>query len=205
MFWLLNINGDVLLCILDYVTPDDIVNTAVTCRSLHILAERRLRRHEVLARKYSDIVCIPSWSTPHSQGDSLTNPAMLLRDLINNKTISYYPRKLTIGSYVSNQNPLNPANMETPPIGQILRGLDDAVREKLSLCKYWRPLTQRQFAAETFENEKLNIIVAVLIILLPNLQCIELRDPRGRDTVVKMLQSIATKTVSRQENERTVF
>lgn len=189
MATLLNLSRDVILCILDQVDPDEIVNFASTCRALHALARGQLQ----MLRKYANVVCIPKWNPLYTQYRSPMRPLKLFRDMIKNEKIRYYPRKLVLKKYSSNQR--RPLEGERGRFGQIIEEVEDEIQKKLPYCKYWRPLIQRQFDAETSDNEKLNIIVAVLIIYLPNLRSIELWDPCKKDTTMKMLKSIATKSV----------
>ena len=193
MATLLNLSPDIILCILDQVGPDEIVNFASTCRALHALARGQLQNHVALLRKYANVVCIPKWNPLYTQYRSPMRPLKLFRDMIKNEKIRYYPRKLILKNYKFNQR--LPLEGERGRFGQIIEELEDAIQKKLPYCKYWRPLIQRHFDAETSDNEKLNIIVAVLIIYLPNLQSIELWDPCKKDTAIKMLKSIANKSI----------
>lgn len=183
---------DVIFCIIDMLPPDDLVNTALTCKHLHALAAHALKKHTALLEKYSHIVCVPSYSPAYLQFGSSICPAILLRDLIENKHIQFYPRKMTIAHYAHHRH-LTP-DFPPPNVTGILRGLDDAVQTKISLSKYWYPDIAQIFASTAFDGDKLNLIVSILIPLFFRLRHMTLFDPASRDNNTQTIASIARKT-----------
>ena len=81
---LLNLPNEVLVEILDYVLPDDLVNFSITCEHIHSLATRSLRVHRVLQRKYFNF----HWKDEHSgrKHDHFER----LQDLLRNPWVGFY-------------------------------------------------------------------------------------------------------------------
>ena len=88
---LLDLSNELLLHILDCVTPLAIVGFATSCKRVSTLAQDELALHRQRIAKYQDVTL---WGCPRHQ--DRPHPILLLRDTCNDWRVAYYTRSLVI-------------------------------------------------------------------------------------------------------------
>ena len=88
---LLDLANEVLLPILDYLPPIEMVSFAMSCKRINTLAEDNLTLHRQRIKKYQNVTllgCSRHQDQPH--------PILLLRDICTDWRVAYYARSLAI-------------------------------------------------------------------------------------------------------------
>lgn len=91
---------EVILQIVEYLSPANGVNFASTCKQIReIEATEPVRQHRQLQKAYTDL----RFSGCHFHETSIKeHPMMLLKAIVANPSIQYYPRSLTIKTCLRN-------------------------------------------------------------------------------------------------------
>ena len=91
MAMLLDLSNELLLQILNSVTPLAIVNSATSCKRIYTLAQDDLALHRQRIAKYQTVTL---WGCPSHQDKP--HPILFLRDVCADWKVAYYARSLVI-------------------------------------------------------------------------------------------------------------
>ena len=158
----------------------DIEQLAMTCKKVYKLAEKRLERHANMRRQYNQVTfsnkvnaAIRKHLTPTC---TIALPACILRDVLSNDEIAFYPQDLIIGclSHPPWGGIRHTLECDSTPYAtdfdhSILKEVQDVLCRKLLECPYLthdRALFLRKHIA--WGNQM--AMVAFLVTLLPNLR-----------------------------------
>lgn len=180
MLSLLSLPNELLVQILEEVRSRDIEQLTMTCKTIYMLAGKRLERHAEMRRQYIQVAfsnksdaAIGKHLTPTS---TIAPPARILRNVLANDDIAFYPQDIIIGclSHPPWGGIRHTLECDSTPYAtdfdhSILKEVQDVLCKKLFECPYLthdRALFFRKHIA--WGNQM--AIVAFLVTLLPNLR-----------------------------------
>lgn len=156
---LLKLPNEILYEILDYVLPDDLVNFSTTCSHIHLLATRALYEHRDLQRKYYNF----HWNYEHDEKDR--DNFERLHDLLRNPRIAFYVKSFQVCDS-------GPGFIEDGIFKFSKRDTD--LLENAIKQHFYSETDKRKDYVERVQNRDMESISALLIMMLPNLEKIEI-------------------------------
>lgn len=98
---LLSLPNELLLNVVNDLLPDDLENFSQTCKIIHALSTNALRAHAANKKKYSKLTL-----SLRSRPDYHKHPLFLIRDILMDPRIAYYPVELLLtGSQIDDHTP----------------------------------------------------------------------------------------------------
>ena len=165
-----SLSNEILLMILEYILPGDIINFSITCRSIHHLSASILREHKRLkstCRIWSD----------YDDGENLIT---LLRKVLNYPRLAYYVEEIVcdIGG--------------GEPPDHLAAGDLEAFKEAFrNSCFVIEDKNEIDLRIKEIEDSEMESILGLLMTLLPNLRQISFTNHPGDtptfDSVIKCI------------------
>lgn len=157
---LLSLPIEIVLQILEEVGPEDIEQVALSCKTAYVLVKKALREHVQRKSKYSRVVFGGLFTRNPS-----VQPASLLRDVLFNEKLVFYPQDIIIGRL--SERAWNPA----PDLHHegIFGDVHNILSRKTHECSYLNDY-DAQSLRKVIAQGKTDAMVAFLITLLPNLR-----------------------------------
>lgn len=169
---LLNLPNEILVLILEEVDPEDLEQVALSCKTVYRLMKRTLIKHADMKRKYSHVI-VSKFFIPIIVGNtprSPLHPASLLRDVLLNNRISFYPQHLAIGQSTDR---LRLGERQVLPQREfdkeIFGNIHDILLKRLHECPYLND-HEAQVWGEFIGQGCQDAMLAFLITLFPNLR-----------------------------------
>ncbi|MCJ1429037.1 hypothetical protein MMC29_006950 [Sticta canariensis] len=169
---LLSFPIEIILQIVKEVSPEDIEQLAMSCKKVYILAGERLRKHAEMKRKYNQLVLCNFSHMDIKKVD----PASILRDVLVNDQIAFYPQDIIIGSlsYRVRQDAQEELALDAPVHSEdfdahFFEDVQDRLLAKLQGCPYLNDYNAQSLRKSITEGHQL-ASVALLITLFPNLR-----------------------------------
>lgn len=169
---LLSLPNEILAQILEEVGPEDLKRVALSCKTIYGLMKRPLIQHADMKRKYSRIIISDYYShnfAGHITG-SPVQPAFLLRLVLLNDRIAFYPQHLFIGKSTDR---LRLGEYEFLPKREfdkeMFADIHDILLKKLHECPYLNDSEARAWGG-LIERGCQDAMLAFLMALFPNLR-----------------------------------
>lgn len=169
---LLSFPIEIILQILVEVSPEDIEQLAMSCKKAYSLAKERLRKHAEMKCNYNQLVLCNFGHLDVKKVD----PASILRDVLVNDQIAFYPHDIIIGSllYPVRQDAQGQQALDAPVHSEDFDGgffedVQDTLLKKLQECPCLNDYDAQSLRENITEGNHL-ATVAFLITLLPNLR-----------------------------------
>lgn len=169
---------EILLHIVNVVSPGDIEQLAMSCKTVKSLAKQRLRTHAEMKCKYTQLM----FCNIHVMGMENKDPALFLRDVLFNEHVAFYPQDITIGSlshlvWQGVQGELAPnAPAHSEDFESFFEDVQDTLWKKLQECPYLDDDDVQSLWEKITGGHQL-ATVPLLITLLPNLRTMYVYTP----------------------------
>lgn len=187
---LLTLPHEILFQILEEVSPDDIEKFVMSCKQIYLLAKDTLRKHAAMKCRYEQIVCnyVGDFDDGSGPRSLPTNPAVLLRDVLVNERVRYYPREIFIGNCSDAEgHPFEGQNLqkngERVDNEEFLADVQDSLLKSLHDCPFLFGNEAEEWNKMIVGNGAGEAIVSFLITLLPNLHSLYASDFEGFDVL----------------------
>lgn len=185
--------------IIDQVNPDDLINFSVCCKSLNVLAQRRLAKHREQIKTYSELQY-----SGYFEVEGGDHPVKLLREICLDDHTASYPRNLSITCYghlddiddpdfddYLSEKELLAKNLDTEIVRKVFDEFESSIDEKLSKSLRFNDKNINIWR-QRLERGTRGAILSLLLLLLPNLEKIHLTDfSLGDEILIDMLDLIA--------------
>lgn len=157
---LLSLPTEIVAQVLEEVGPDDIEQVALLCKIFFVIVKNVLREHTQMKSKYRRVVFGGLFTRNPS-----VQPASLLRDVLLNERLVFYPQEIVIGRLSER------AWNQTPDLHHegIFGDVHDILSRKIQECSYLNDYSA-QSLRKVIAQGKSDAMVAFLITLLPNLR-----------------------------------
>ncbi len=176
---LLDLANELLLQILESLTPIEMVSLATSCKRIHTLAQDNLTLHRQRVERYQNVTlwgCFRHQDQPH--------PIMLLRDICNDWRIAYYARSLAIkccgreplglGQHWSDAWRARPIAQDVETIKSVLPEINIPVHKMLSMAFRWDEAKLDEVFVLT-EHGVRGAILGLLTVSLPAITSISFK------------------------------
>ena len=185
---LLVLPAEMIQTIIDQVSPDDLINFSVCCKSLNVLAQRRLAKHREQIKTYSELRYSDCLKV---DGD---HPVKLLREICLDAHIAFYPRDLNItcelpvdwddSDFVDlSKEELLAKRLDTEIVQKVFDELESTIDEMLSKTLRFNK-NNINIWRQRLERGTRGVILSLLLLLLPNLEKIHLNDFSCEDEIL---------------------
>ena len=195
-----------------YIQPGDILNFSGCCRLTRLLANTAVNEHLELTLRYKHLLFGDQPGSLRGQSVRPRHYSLsLLRDIIISSWLSYYPKEMTIGSFLARDELVHGGqdrqsellNLRTRKIECTLKEHGNALRSTIAKCRY-KNHAERNVWLQSFKRRAPQAMYVLLLLLLPNLQKIEfVGDPfhSDRNEILKprLDKAIQTYTVTSAE------
>ena len=187
---LLDLSNELLLQILESVTPLAIVSFATSCKRINTLAQNNLALHRKRIARYQNVTL---WGCPRHQDKP--HPILLLRDICNDWKVAYHARSLVIRccGMVQPQPYLywdNFIAQELKTIKNVLPKIVTPVCRMLSKALLWDEDKVNNILDKT-EYGPRGAILGLLMVSLPAIRSITFKDYVWRDELwIESMKSI---------------
>ena len=186
---LLDLANELLLQILESLTPIEMVSLATSCKRIHTLTQDNLTLHRQRVERYQNVTlwgCLRHQDQPH--------PIMLLRDICNDWRIAYYTRSLVIeccGKTLDLRTvPVASFAQEYEALKSVLPEITIPVRKMLRMAFGWDEAKVTDVLHET-EHGIRGAILGLLVASLPAIKSITFKRYVWRDKLwIDSLKSI---------------
>ena len=207
---LLDLSNELLLQILDSVTPLAIVSFATSCKRINALAQDNLALHRQRIEKYQDVTL---WGCPRHQ--DRPHPILLLQDVCNDWRVAYYARSLVIrccgtDPYMWNHswNPVIRRSLiarDVELIKSVFPEIIIPVTKILSKAFRWDEAKINDVFRQTLGGVR-GAILGLFIVLLPAIRSISFDGYRCSDSLwFDWLQSITDQQDSHSGSSEATF
>ncbi|KAK0512628.1 hypothetical protein JMJ35_004645 [Cladonia borealis] len=197
---LLDLANELLLPILDYLPPIEMVSLAMSCKRINTLAQDNLTLQRQRIKKYQNVTlwgCCRHQTRPH--------PILLLRDICNDWRVAYYARSLVIECCGSHPTPwvtdsdrswnetaqaayLMP--LEAEKVKSVLPKITTTVCKMLRMALRWDEAKVNN-ALDMTEHGARGAILGLLVVSLPTIKSVSLKGYVWRDDLwIDSLKSI---------------
>lgn len=146
----------------------DVVNLALSSRFLLAMSDNALQRHN----RNRDAYFPSRFGDVQQSPYPLLHPLCVIRDIIRDAEVAWYPIKIIIGDFTALDGSLNIANNGGMGIDQILVNYRSEIFELVNSNRY---ISRRKIWASIQAKEH-GPATAFLLTLLPDLRSIEIRD-----------------------------
>ncbi|KEQ87810.1 hypothetical protein M438DRAFT_403144, partial [Aureobasidium pullulans EXF-150] len=184
--------SDILVQVINTISPDDIVAFSSINRRFYSLSTKRLAEHRALQEQYSKVV----FDDVFDVESSISHPIKLLYDIWKNPRVASYVRHIIFicsDNYATQDFSFEPSNVDrsTWDIIERLGGCKDLLQTTLYFRQHADDLEK---CRTDIQSGKQTAALTLLLVLLPNLQ--RLRYTRAQETDVALLSSIFTSSVA---------
>lgn len=165
---LFNFANEILIQIIAATSPHDIESFAASCRTIHSLAEFKLKRHHELKRKYANLEFRDSGYSDNTPG---VHPIYVLRDVLHDTAVAQYPTVLrSTPLYDSYYNELDNdrAVAESEDVQAVAVGCESEIKDAIYQCPFIKIPDRDTWKAQIMQGNG-EAILGLLLTLLPHL------------------------------------
>jgi len=159
-FRLMALPNELLLKVIDCVSPEDVESFTQTCKTIHGLSEKRLTLHRRLKQEYGEI------RLGANDDPSYRIPICFFDELVSNPDLVFYPTSLTLAQY---KPELWPGYEEHKEICEAVLQKRDDFRDFLSEDRVLGLYHDSWWHASRLSHDAMPIY-RLLLSLLPNLR-----------------------------------
>ena len=190
MVVLFDLANELLLQILDSLTPIDMVSFATSCKEINTLAQDNLILHRQRIQRYQNVTlwwCFRHQDRPH--------PILLLRDICNDWRVACYTKSLVIKCCGKHPIPSDETSMDpdwdgisqacliaqdNETIKSVLPEISTTVCKMLRMTLRWHKAKINN-ALDMMENGARGAMLGLLIVLLPAIKSVSFNGYVWRD------------------------
>ena len=193
---LLDLANELLLPILDYLPPIEMVSLAMSCKRINTLAQDNLTLHQQRIKKYQNVTL---WGCFRHQDQA--HPIFLLQDICNDWRVAYYARSLAIECWGREASDLRPfwnnhwqraSNrlQDIKMIKSVLPEITIPVRKMLSMAFRWDEAKVNEVLKITEQGAR-GAILGLLLVSVPAIRSISFKRYTWHDKLwIDSLKSI---------------
>lgn len=190
--------SDILVQVINTISPDDIVAFSSTNRRFYSLSTKRLAEHKALQEQYSKVVLDDVFDVE----SSISHPIKLLYDIWKNPRVASYVRHIIFicsDNYATRDFSFEPSNVDQST-WETIKQLDGC-QELLRINPYFKQNADelRKCRVDILSGKQTAAFI-LLLVSLPNLR--SLRYARAQDSDMDLLSSIFTSSAASRIDSR---
>ena len=174
---ILDLANEVLYQIIAATNTHDIESLAASCRTIHTLAESKVKRHRELKEKYASLALRDCGQLDKDPG---VHPIYVLRDILHDTALAQYPTIIRSASFDNDYYEWIDTDQgiaELEGIKAVAAGCDGEIQNVINHCPFIETRERETWRVQIMQGSG-DAIVGLLLTLLPRLTSIAIVQPR---------------------------